>query len=401
MNHLPVAARNYYSKARTKQIPKVALLIRAANDLNRKIILGASSYSREQGGWDFFHPESAFDPLHSPPREPSLPKNWNGNGILFRATSDVIKREVLESKIPAVNVSWLGVKYDDLVNVTVDPVESGKRVGEYLCSKNFDSVGYVGGPEWLGYRNEFEHSVKQALNGKISEYQSFEFPEKIDYAKHLRPQLTKWLQQLPKPVCVVTRSMDQARVLVSLCFSLGIDVPNRVSIVSCEHDELSAALAPIPISSVNHNPFRIGFEAAKFLDALMSGRTLHQNTLKVAPVDVVERESSNALLVFDEFIQRVFGTIESRLSTGINSKTLAQSMDVSRRTLEKRLIRSVGKTPSQIIDEAKIRTAKQLLSDTDMLIDEIAIQVGFSSVTAFARFFKRNLEITPVQYRKS
>jgi LacI family transcriptional regulator len=377
---------------------KIAVLIQASNNFNRSIILGASAYSREQGGWDFLYPTTSINGLHFPKGEVPLPEGWRGDGILFRSTSERLWSKIRESGIPAVNVSWKGLKYEPLISVVADPTKCGQMVADYLSAKNFDVFGYVGVPEWQGYPSELSDAINRRLG---SDLLVFEFPSEKDYQSSLRNRLAEWLQCLPKPIGIVTWSTDQARILVSLCQSMGIAVPYEVSIVTCEYDELSAALSPISISGVLQNPHGVGFEAAKMLHRLMSGLPPSQSVQMIPPISVIERESSQVATVHDEFVQRCLNLIDQELSSGINVTDLASQLDVSRRTLEIKLSRDLDTSPSAMIDEAKLRKAKQLLSDTDLLLDDIAKRTGFRSTSAFTRFFKRNLGCPPSAFRTS
>jgi len=49
---------------------------------------------------------------------------------------------------------------------------------------------------------------------------------------------------------------------------------------------------------------------------------------------------------------------------------------------------------------ARIKRAMQLLSNTDMRIQEIAEQCGYNNESHFMRQFKVNCGMTAVQYRK-
>ena len=53
-------------------------------------------------------------------------------------------------------------------------------------------------------------------------------------------------------------------------------------------------------------------------------------------------------------------------------------------------------------DERMIRMekAKKLLSDTDMLVKDIASAVGYDDSRVFVKRFKSNVGMTPVEYRK-
>ena len=375
---------------------RIALLIHASNNFNRRIILGASAYGRNHGGWEFFYPTASRNDLHLPKGEVTLPEGWHGDGILFRCTSDSILSTVNQSQLPAVNVSWRGLRHSNVTSVIADPTQCGEMVADYLNSKHFDHFGYVGVPEWQGYNTDLPDAIRHRIGSRLLE---FEFPDREHYRLHLRTELENWLASLPKPIGIITWSTDQARILISICQENGIVVPNEVSVVTCEYDELSAALAPISISGIFQDPSRVGFEAAKTLHGLMDGNRPATTITRIDPIDVIERDSSRTAGASDEFIQRCLGCVEQGLDTGINTTKLAQLMDISRRTLEIKLRRSLNKSPSAVIDEAKLRRAKEMLSDTDRPLDEIANRTGFSSVSAFSRFFKRKLNTSPSAYR--
>jgi AraC family transcriptional regulator, transcriptional activator of pobA len=59
------------------------------------------------------------------------------------------------------------------------------------------------------------------------------------------------------------------------------------------------------------------------------------------------------------------------------------------------------KTVSQLIEIRLILEAKRLVVCTDLQIMEIAFELGFDDHTYFNRFFKRNTNLTPIEFRKS
>ena len=59
-----------------------------------------------------------------------------------------------------------------------------------------------------------------------------------------------------------------------------------------------------------------------------------------------------------------------------------------------------GVTILQYINDLKLTKARQMLSETDMQIKEIATKLGFTSAGYFSRFFKSKLGITPNEYRE-
>ena len=55
---------------------------------------------------------------------------------------------------------------------------------------------------------------------------------------------------------------------------------------------------------------------------------------------------------------------------------------------------------SDFIEEVRMDRASELLSEQDMPINNIAKVVGYSSVKAFSRAFKRVNGVSPSDYRK-
>lgn len=60
-----------------------------------------------------------------------------------------------------------------------------------------------------------------------------------------------------------------------------------------------------------------------------------------------------------------------------------------------------GTTPIKYLNKIRMNKAKELLSNTDISIGEIAELTGFQSIYYFSRYFKTHEAITPVEYRKT
>lgn len=81
--------------------------------------------------------------------------------------------------------------------------------------------------------------------------------------------------------------------------------------------------------------------------------------------------------------------LRSMLVSGRASEAgVAAAFAMHRRTLNRRL-RGEGTTFRRLLEETRFDVARQLLSDTDAAVDEIASGLGYSGATAFGRAFKR------------
>ena len=82
-------------------------------------------------------------------------------------------------------------------------------------------------------------------------------------------------------------------------------------------------------------------------------------------------------------------------------KEYAQMMAMSTKTLNNISQFIINKTAKDFIKEIGITQIKRLLINTDLSIKEVAYQSGFEETTNFFKFFKREMQMTPEQYRTS
>ncbi|WP_039794796.1 AraC family transcriptional regulator [Nocardia araoensis] len=74
---------------------------------------------------------------------------------------------------------------------------------------------------------------------------------------------------------------------------------------------------------------------------------------------------------------------------------------VSRATLARRFLATVGEPPLAYVTRWRMLTAARLLRDTDSSLGAVARRVGYASEFAFAKAFKREYGVAPGQYRRA
>lgn len=84
----------------------------------------------------------------------------------------------------------------------------------------------------------------------------------------------------------------------------------------------------------------------------------------------------------------------------VTSDDIALAMGMTRRTLHRRLA-DAGTTFRVLLNKTRFNFACRLLTDTDMKITAIAIQLGYSELAAFTRSFRVFSGQTPTEYRLS
>jgi AraC-like DNA-binding protein len=63
--------------------------------------------------------------------------------------------------------------------------------------------------------------------------------------------------------------------------------------------------------------------------------------------------------------------------------------------------RITGKTIPGMLREKRMEVSAELLKQSDARIGEVAVKVGYSSLSAFNRAFTREIGIAPLKYRKN
>ena len=91
--------------------------------------------------------------------------------------------------------------------------------------------------------------------------------------------------------------------------------------------------------------------------------------------------------------------IARRYSEVIDFKALAESLGTSYDAFRHRFAVEIGMSPLQFQLSERLRTAKNLVANSNMPMQEIARQTGFSSAAYFTRFFKNATGMPPQEYR--
>lgn len=77
----------------------------------------------------------------------------------------------------------------------------------------------------------------------------------------------------------------------------------------------------------------------------------------------------------------------------------ADRLNLSHKYLCKVMSESIGTSPGQFIDQKVSAEAKHMLANTAMTVQQIAQALSFPNQSLFARFFKRNTSLSPMEFR--
>jgi AraC-like DNA-binding protein len=99
-------------------------------------------------------------------------------------------------------------------------------------------------------------------------------------------------------------------------------------------------------------------------------------------------------------IRYMLSYISQHYDEKITLKDLAESALISEREAIRCFKKNVGKAPFDYLTEYRVGKSRELLSDTDLAITEIAMNTGFTSSSYYGKVFRRYFGMSPMQYRK-
>ncbi|MGB0413629.1 MAG: helix-turn-helix domain-containing protein [Coraliomargarita sp.] len=101
---------------------------------------------------------------------------------------------------------------------------------------------------------------------------------------------------------------------------------------------------------------------------------------------------------------RAFGEIveyaRCNISNSVTVKEIAEQAGMSIATLERRFREHLRLSPRAFLAQMRLSQACQLLRDTPLNMQEIALECGYESPAAFSRAFRREMERSPSEFRQ-
>lgn len=375
--------------------PRVLLLIETSTSWGTGLCEGIARYAQKHGGWRFtIEPTGKNDQLR-------LPRNWQGEGILARVNSKALSDDLIRSSLPAVNLSWYHFGFPAIPRCTADEAACAELALEHLVDRGFSQFAYIGPRNRPGYVDRMGARFIELVEARDCSCTTFSTRYReptTDIWADQSEDLLAWLTAMPKPVGIFAWGGFQARRVTQACTSANLSIPDEVSILASEWDELMELMASPVLSAVDQNPHRVGYESAGLLDKLMNGESLPTRPLLIPPKTVIAGPSTDMFAYPNKDIVRALRYIHSHLRERIFISTLAEHLDLSRRTVEKLFRQHLHRSPADEIRRQRIEYAKQLFVCTDWSIAQVRNHCGFRCTESFTRAFRKEIGVTPREY---
>lgn len=377
------------------QMPRLALFLEVSLHWGRGIAKGVFHANQTVTGWRSFL-LATDEQLNDSVFRASSRLPWVGIIGQFYPKHAAALERLHELGIPTVNVSsWEPPK--STLWIHNDDEACGELVADFFWDRGYRDFAFAGFPKSAFSIKRF-HGFAHALNARgVNALVDMTPP--AERRKSMVELTVPKLIKLPKPCAVFACNDQRARHILLAADAAGIDVPERLSIIGVDDDDLLCEISHIPLSSVRIDLHRIGEQAVKLLFA-QSAKAPQGFELKVPPIKIVERKSSSATATDDPLIARMVSYIQDNIDGDLDSGRMASFFGFSRRTLERHLVRGIGQTSRKAIQAARLQRAYERVVNSSLSFGRIASLAGFSKQSLFNAAFKRTFNRTPGQVRK-
>ncbi len=389
--------------SRTRELPRVALLVESSRIYGRSILRGIARYAHVHGPWSFFVVERE---LHG--GVPKALTTWQGDGIIARIEHRRMAAQLLKLGCPVVDV--LGQEsFPQVPSFDTDAVAVARMAAQFFMQagfRNFAFIGYPGIPFSDRRRAAFERLLaEQGCSLQVPPHSPSASPSTHIQAVEQRGiyeelAIARWLREQARPLAVLTCNDVCAQQVLTACSEHGLRVPEDIAVLGVDNDDVLCNLCDPPLSSIEPDTERLGYEAAALLAEMMKGRRVDLGGTQIPPARIVERTSTDIVAIEDPITTQAVRFIRDNVGKGIAVKDVINEVKRSRTDLEQRFRRWLKSSVRGEILRCRMDRVCALLGQTNLNLTEIAHRAGFSTAAHLCRLFQQRFHSTPTAYRQ-
>lgn len=380
---------------------KIILLTDFGEEYGASLLKGVTRYSQEHGPFAFCRMPTYYRETRGMEGILKWAREWKANGILgqFYNNSNL---EHLWNEGIAVVAQDFKERHENFPNLTGDYIGTGQKGAEYFLRKGFENFAFYGFKN-IVWSRERAQGYEERLQKEG--YSVHYFEHKRSYKSRelwfYKPSaLSKWLKSLPKPIGLMACDDNQGMHITEACRLAKIRIPEEVSVLGVDNDEMLCNLSDPPLSSIGLDTIKGGYEAARLLHTMIKTKNEEYYDIEVKPTTVYTRNSTDIYAAEDQYIGSALKYIHNNIEKNLKVDDVLKQVPLSRRSLEKRFQKVTGFPVYEYIFNLRIEKFTQKLLETDQSIFEIAMDLGLNDSKNIARQFRQIKGCTPTEYRK-
>ncbi|MDR1865935.1 MAG: DNA-binding transcriptional regulator [Bacteroidales bacterium] len=376
---------------------KILLLTDFSSGYSRSLLRGIVRWSKAYGPWVFYRMPQYYRELYGDDGVVRWANEWKADAIIAQL-ENVDLEKLNELKIPIIIQNYRE-RSDKICNITGDYFGTGEMAADFFLNRGFANFAYYGFSDMIWSRERadgFGSRVKKrgytvsTLNNDNRKTEQWSFDPVA---------LSNWLLSLPKPVALFACDDFFALQITETCKIYDIAVPDEISVLGTDNDELLCNISHPPLSSVVLDVETGGYQAAALLQQLMNHEITHAFDIVIPPIRIEARQSTEKYAVNDKYLLRVIEYIKNNYARYISIDDITRTVPFSRRILEKKFKESMGITVYQYLLQYRVELFSELLLKSDKPLEELAFLCGFEDYKNVARVFRKYKKTTPLQYQ--
>ena len=379
---------------------RVAVLIESSRQYGRMLDLGIARFTNEAGNWLVsFHEQLDWNKL------PAWVHQWAGDGILIHSHRHADIQRLAQAGIPLVSL-YEESREGPYSKFHQDNQAIARLAFGFFLKRGHRNIAFCGikGLQFSKEREDFyaAEAAAYAMQPRIFNFRPHEitgafFEDRANLARFL-----KWIRRQPRPLAIFACNDDLASLILFICKSQTIRIPEEAALLGVDDDPLRVSLVHPYLSSIETDAIRIGYEAARHLNAMMASGDRTPCTRLFPPLGIHERESTNVYPSDDPLVKAAMELIHHEPLQTLDVSGLAQRLSVSRKTLDTHFQAALRCNVHKILLTMKLQQIRMRVEQfsPELSMPEIAHEAGLS-LTHFTRLFKQAFGLSPVEYRKS
>lgn len=397
--------------------PEVSILMETSLRISRGLLQGVIDYTRSNGPWKIRYTAGGM-------RDQLLPPDWDGDGVLARVNTPALARQLMRYRGPMVLFDLqehylpASCTLSRVPRIVNDYAACGRLAADYFLDRGYRHFAFFSptlssapGLEYDGTGLAEPNWSRERCEGFVGRLAEKGFPCAVyptpqtargshDFGREQK-RIARWLASQPKPIAVFAAHDARGVQVVEACNSSGLAVPSEVAVLGVNNDELLCETCAPSLSSIALDSIRAGFMAAEMLDRLMRGERSAPTVTRYQPLCVETRGSTFGFGSADPLVAQALARIEETNGFRIHPASLADELNVSRRWLERRFKKTLGKGVAQLIRETMLNHVRRLVQETDIPFQKLAADAGIATSAHLSVLFRRHFGTTMSAVRHS
>jgi len=359
------------------------------------IFEGIERYAHNQPGWTYTVDEH---PGYRLTKRSKTRQHYDGViGRLAHAAQNRLKK----LGIPFVNLHQHQHR-PGVPGVFSDLAAVGRMAVDHLSDRGFKQLAVLTDPEFVRPNELRDGFVQRCEELEIDclefDLEGIHFTHPDNWLK-LEKRMAQFMEMIQPPIGAFLSGVGNTRLLVQTAREYGLRIPQDLAVISQTNVAPLFLIRP-QITSIEHNYIKVGQVAAELLHRLMDGEPAPEKPIRVPPGRVIARESTDYFAVTDEVVVEALRYISPRLAEKLRVEDIAYAINVSPRLLQTRFADTLGVGVSEEVRRLRFEKAKLMLAEPDWLVSDIPKKVGFATLDVMNKVFKREIGMTPGQFRK-